>query len=88
MLTDQARQADSTMPIAAMTLDFERIQLALKLAQRDRSAAAHYRTPKVLIIVGQGVSRFRRSHPGDLAGTEGVGTDQSVPGRGGTCPVG
>ena len=40
------------------------------------------------IIARHDVSRLRRNHPGDLAGTEAVGTDQSVLGRGGTLPVG
>src|SRR5215472_7711776 len=42
----------------------------------------------VFIIARHGVSRPQRNHPGFLIGTEAVGTDRSVLGKGGTCPVG
>jgi len=41
MLIDQPRNADSAVPVAAMTFDFEPVELALKLAEGDRSAKAH-----------------------------------------------
>ena len=45
VLLDQSRKADAAAPLAAMTRDVEQVELALQLAERDRSAVAHSRNP-------------------------------------------
>jgi len=44
MSIDQPSKADAAMPLAAMAFDFEQVELALKLAERDWTASVHVAT--------------------------------------------
>src|ERR1051325_6385314 len=65
VLLDQSRRADAAAPLAAMTRDVEQVELALQLAERDRSAVAHSRNPKpasaATISISHGFSTIRRA---------------------------
>jgi hypothetical protein len=68
VLLDQSREANPAAALAAMAIDFQHRQLALKLAKRDWAAAAHCSFPDS--PWSRLVAIFRSMPPPDLTPEE------------------